>query len=171
MLQKSLCVKNLCCFIMSRCFQWGYRVNQPTLYLYTVYTVVVVFCAIVPATETCHVKKAVRKKNHSEEIKQYEWIIDLPHTAAVLKELHLYIALAAVSLWAAPSRVWQQCLRIAPKTLACPALSDVTPGCFFRGKVERGKWGIRRVWLSLGAARRGEEATDSLEGRDPHTCS
>ena len=111
------------------------------------------------------------KNISSRKIEWYNaWIGDLPHTAAVL-ELILWIALAAVSSYAAPGRVWQQCLRIAPKTsLACPALSDVTPGPFFRGKVERGKW-IRRVWLSRGAARWGEEAGGILGGRVPRACS
>lgn len=52
---------------------------------------------IVPATETCHVKKAVRKMNPGDETNKHELTIDLPHTVAVLEGLCLYIALATVS--------------------------------------------------------------------------
>lgn len=79
---------------------------------------------IVPATVTCHVKKAVRKINPSEETNKHELTIDLPHTVAALKSLCFYIALAAVSSGAAPSRVWQQHLRLAPPSL--PVLHFLT---------------------------------------------
>lgn len=43
MLQKPLSVKNIPCFIMSWCFQWGYSVKRSTLYHYTVYTALLGF--------------------------------------------------------------------------------------------------------------------------------
>lgn len=65
--------------------------------------------------ESCEVEK---RKAKSAQTNGYEWITDLPHSASVLK-VGLESALAAVSSGAAPGRVWQQCLRIAPKTLSC----------------------------------------------------
>lgn len=53
------------------------------------------------------------------------------------------------------SNAYEQLLR---RCLACPALSDVTPGCFFTGKVEREReadqQGLAESWSSPPGARR-----------------
>lgn len=95
----------------------------------------ILFCASVPATETCHVKKAVRRRRKCQWENKKVWMNNRLTIYCCCFRVELLNCIGCSELVSSPGWVWQQCLRIAPKTLCClPSTFWRNAGLFLQRK-------------------------------------